>query len=84
MSIRGWGRAEFEWASPEFLEGARHALFLEKAVPLLEGLQRIQDTEVTRDMPGSRRLALFKAKREAERLIPALTSILYPEDDDLG
>lgn len=84
LSIRGWGRAEFEAASPDFLAGARFALFLEKAIPLLREWEAVRDIPVTGDMSGDRRIALFKAKRAVEPLIPALTSLIYPEDDDLG
>lgn len=80
LSLRGWGLAEFTAAAPEFLAGARYALFVEKLAPVLSEAEAV----LTAPLPptGPEKLAAASRKLTVEKLIPALRTVLFPEDDD--
>lgn len=81
LSLRGWGAIELDTARPDFLAAARHALYAERLMPILERARELQDMNmdaVSRDD----KLRVGKAKMQARRLIPALREALYLDHDD--
>lgn len=73
-------------ASPEFREAAHHALFAERAVPMLREAEAVIATaeEVARN-PRTQadvqtRVELGARYKEAKQLAPQLRDYLYPED----
>ena len=81
LSLRGWGAEELRTASSEFMEAARFALFAEHLTPMLTNAEQIQDLSLAGADPERMR-ALVPAKVAAANAIPALKSLLWPEDDD--
>ena len=73
-------------ASPEFREAAHHALFAERAVPLLHEAEAvIAAAEAAAKNPTSQldmevRQELGRRYQQARTLVPELREYLYPED----
>lgn len=78
LSLRGWGVAEFERATPEFLDGARYALFAERVVPILKEAEAVLATPLP-DHPADK-LAAAQRKATAARIVPALRAALYLDE----
>ena len=83
LSTRGWGREEFANASSDFLEAARWAVFSGYVGPMLAQLESIQNQPMD-GLSGSPKLVLARQKREADKAIPVLKAVLYPEDEERG
>lgn len=81
LATRGVDRETFRLASPEFMAAARFALFAERAAPFLAEDEAIVAQPLSRDLTPDSRIALAKAKLEAEKRIPIVRALLYPEDE---
>lgn len=83
MALRGWGRDEFQTASPEFMDAVRWGLFAERLGPVLSKWEEIQDREMHKGMSPRDRRVLGRAKLQAAEAIAAIKAVLYPEDDEI-
>jgi hypothetical protein len=84
LALRGWTPDAFARAKPEFMDAIRFGLLAERAAPMLARYREVQAMKIdprdkSLDVP-----AILAAKEEAARMIPLLTEILYPADDDGG
>lgn len=77
--MRGWGVAEFDRATPDFIGLARFALFAERAVPILRDAEDVLATPLP-DEPSAK-LALAQRKTVAARVVPALRVALHLDED---
>lgn len=80
LSLRGWGEEEFRRARPDFLRGARWALFAERVMPMLEEERKIQGIDLPTGADPQVRGNVGRAKMEAAKNIESMTAVLFPAD----
>lgn len=61
------------------MHAVRLALFLERAVPVLEKWQEVRAMKVDAASPNLREV--LGAKLSADKVVPFLEAMIYPEDD---
>lgn len=75
--MRGWGPEQFARATPEYMAALRWGLYAERAVPILAGWKAVQAIPTNEATPEQ-----LTQKLDAAKVVPLLTDLLYPEDDD--
>lgn len=78
LSLRGWGADEFARAEPEFMAGARAALFVERLVPVLKDYQALLAAPLPN---GPAKLEVASRKMTAQKRLPELRRVLGLDDD---
>lgn len=83
LSTKGWGAAEFEAATPEFLAAARYAVVAEKHGPTLARLDGLANQRVPFGLPPDTANALLDDRLEAHRAAILIRGALFePESEE--
>lgn len=81
LALRGWGPEAFRLADPQFLALARHALMVERMLPIYYEAGASMDRDLS-GLPPEAKGSAARAKMDAANVIGGLEPILFPEDDD--
>lgn len=78
---RGFGLAETNLVSSEFLDAIRWTMYVEQLAPVLEDARRTAATDPPEALMGATLIAFNARRREARDRVKALEAALFPADE---